>query len=211
PKKVEGARTAKPVVRLGKHLLKFQAIYEYAQERKEASISQLCRILKVSRSGYYKWLSHEETDSEVTNQKLMEKIQELHARFNGILGYRRMTRFLNRELGTTYNKKRIRRLMRILGIQSIIRRSRGYCTKTSFINIEENILNRDFTAEKPNEKWCTDVTFLKYGLGKKAYLSAIKDLYDGSIVAYHISQHNDNPLVMENLRKAMEANPGAAP
>lgn len=92
-------------------------------------------------------------DSEVTNQKLMETIQALHARFNGILGYRRMTRFLNRELlGITYNKKRIRRLMRILGIQSIIYRSRGYCTKTSFVNIEENILNHDFTAEKPNEK-----------------------------------------------------------
>lgn len=99
----------------------------------------------------------------------MEKIQELHVRFNGILGYRRMTHFLNRD----YNKKRIRRLMRILEIQSLIRRPRGYCTKTSFVNIEENILNRDFTAEKPNEKWCTDVTFLKYGLGKKAYLSAM--------------------------------------
>ena len=51
------------------------------------------------------------------------------------------------------------------------------------------------------------MTFLQYGLGSKAYLSAIKDLYDGSIVAYHISRHNDNPLVMENLRKAMAANP----
>lgn len=141
----------------------------------------------------------------------MGTIKELHAQYNGILGYRRMTRFINRKLGTSYNKKRIRRLMRILGLQSIIRRSRGYCTKTSFINIEENILNRDFTATAPNQKWCTDVTFLQYGLGSKAYLSAIKDLYDGSIVAYHVSHHNDNPLVMENLRKAMKANPGATP
>ncbi len=122
-----------------------------------------------------------------------------------------MTRAVNRKLRTTYNKKRIRRLMRILGISSIIRRSRGYCTKTSFVNIEENLLNREFTAQAPNQKWCTDVTFLPYGRGCKAYLSAIKDLYDGSIVAYHISKHNDNPLVMENLRKAMEANPDATP
>ncbi len=114
-----------------------------------------------------------------------------------------MTRAINRKLGTTYNKKRIRRLMRILGISSIIRRSRDYCTKTSFVTIEENLLNREFTAQAPNQKWCTDVTFLPYGQGCKAYLSAIKDLYDGSIVAYHISKHNDNPLVMENLRKAI--------
>lgn len=74
-----------------------------------------------------------------------------------------MTRAVNRKLGTTYNKKRIRRLIRILGISSIIRRSRGYCTKTSFVNIEENILNREFAAHAPNQKWCTDVTFLQYG------------------------------------------------
>lgn len=141
----------------------------------------------------------------------MTTIKELRAKYKGILGYCRMTLFLNRQLGTSYNKKRIRRLMRILGISSVIRRSRGYCTKTSFVNVEENLLNRELTADAPNQKWCTDVTFLHYGLSGKAYLSAINDLYDRSIVAYHISHHNDNPLVMENLRKAMAANPGTTP
>lgn len=192
-------------------MVQFQTIKDYSVEHKDASISYLCQLLKVSRSGYYKWLHHEETDSEQSNYKLMEIIKDLHDKYHGILGYRRMTRFINRLLGTFYNKKRIRRLMRLLGIQSIIRRPRNYCTITSYKNTEENLLNRDFTATVPNQKWCTDVTFLQYGLGNKAYLSAIKDLYDGTIVAYHISQHNDNPLVMENLRKAMEANPGASP
>ena len=191
--------------------MKFQVIHDYSQEHDDATITKLCDLLKVSRSGYYKWLHHEETESEKINQGLLTIIQELHAKYQGILGYRRMTLFVNHTHGTNYNKKRIRRLMLILGISSIIRRSRGYCTKTSFINIEENILNRDFMAESPNQKWCTDVTFLQYGLGSKAYLSAIKDLYDGSVIAYHISKHNDNPLVMENLRKAMEANPDATP
>ena len=122
-----------------------------------------------------------------------------------------MALFLDRQRGTSYNKKRIRRLMRILGISSVIHRSRGYCTRTSFVNVEENLLNREFTADAQNQKWCTDVTFLHYGLSGKAYLSAIKDLYDGSIVAYHISHHNDYPLVIENLRKAMVANPGTTP
>ncbi len=176
-----------------------------------APISHLCQLLNVSRSGYYKWLVHEETASEAVNQDLCEHIKELHVKYHGILGYRRMTRFINRQLGTHYNKKRIRRLMRLLGVQSVIRRSYGYCTKTSYQHTAENLLNREFTASTPNQKWCTDVTFLQYGLGSKAYLSAIKNLYDGSIVAYHMSPHNDNPLVMENLRKAMVANSGARP
>ncbi|WP_270300933.1 IS3 family transposase [Streptococcus infantarius] len=195
PKKVRRNQATKPMVRLGRHLESFQAIKEYADEQEEASISHLCRILKVSRSGYYKWLQHQETASEQENLG-----------HNGILGYRRMTLFVNRMLGTSYNKKRIRRLMHILGIRSIIRRAKG-----SFVNVEDNILNRDFTATAPNQKWCTDVTFLKYGFSCKAYLSAIKDLYDGSIVAYVVGQFNDNELVLETLRKAQKANPNAIP
>ena len=140
----------------------------------------------------------------------MDVIKKLHSQHNGILGYRRMTLFVNRKLETNYNKKRIRRLMHILGLRSIIRRAKGYCTKTSFVNVEDNILNRNFTATAPNQKWCTDVTFLKYGFSCKAYLSAIKDLYDGSIVAYVVGQFKYNELVLETLRKAQKANPKKA-
>ncbi|WP_143469702.1 IS3 family transposase, partial [Lentibacillus sediminis] len=63
-------------------------------------------------------------------------------------------------------------------------------------------LNRDFTAEKPNEKWVTDVTEFKYGQSKKAYLSAIRDLYDGSIVSYVLGHSNNNALVFKTLDQA---------
>lgn len=141
----------------------------------------------------------------------MEKIQALHEQYKGILGYRRMTLFINRSLHTQYNPKRILRLMRLMGIQAVIRKTRYYCTRTSEQYIEENKLNRQFTAEAPNQKWCTDVTFLQYGDGLKAYLSVIKDLYDGSIVAYQVSKHNDNPLVMSTLKQAIQSNPDAKP
>lgn len=78
-----------------------------------------------------------------------------------------MTNFINRQLSTNYNKKRIRRLMKILGIRSVIRRIRYSCTKVGERFYEENILNRDFTATAPNQKWCTDVTYLQYGLSSK--------------------------------------------
>ena len=140
------------MVRRGRFLDTFQAIKDYRDAHEEVSINQLCQLHKVSRSGYYKWLNHEPTASEQVNDKMIETIKALHAKHKGILGYRRMTLYVNRELSTNYNKKRIRRLMRILGLSSIIRRSRSYCTKTSFKNIEENILNRDFTAQSPNQK-----------------------------------------------------------
>ena len=101
--------------------------------------------------------------------------------------------------------------MRILGISSVIRRVRHSCTKAGDRFYEENILNRDFTAAAPNQKWCTDVTCLPYGLGAKAYHSAIKDLYDGSIIAYEMSHNNDNPLVMKTIKKALALNQGATP
>ena len=87
--------------------------------------------------------------------------------------------------------------MILLGLKSFIHLSNGYSTETSCVNIEGNILNREFTADKPNQKWVTDTTHLKYRLSNKAYLSVIKDLYDGSIVAYKVGYYNDNELVME--------------
>ncbi|VEF48886.1 transposase IS3/IS911 [Bacillus freudenreichii] len=141
----------------------------------------------------------------------MDKIQEIFKEYGGIYGYRCITMVIRRRYGKRYNPKRIRRLMMQLGLKSFIRRSNGYSTKTSFVNIEENILNREFTADKPNEKWVTDITHLNSGLSNKAYLSAIKDLYDGSIIAYMVGHHNDNPLVMATIKAAIEANPEATP
>lgn len=198
-------------MRLGKHLEDFQVIKDYHDKKPDIPIQTLCQLLKVSRSGYYKWHNHIETVSETENKKLMKKIKEFHRNYNGILGYRRMTNFINRQLGTNYNKKRIRRLMKILGIRSVIRRVRQSCTKGGRRFYEDNILNRDFTTTAPNQKWCTDVTYLQYALSAKAYLSVIKDLYDGSIIAYEIGHKNDNPLVIKTIKKALELKSGATP
>jgi transposase InsO family protein len=166
----------------------------------------------VSHSGYYKWLSHEPTSREEENEKLKKRIKELFYKYDGIYGYRRITIALNQESeNTLYNHKRVRRLMHEMGLKSHIRRSNGYCTKTSYVNIEENLLNREFQAEKPNQKWVTDITHLHYGEGLKAYLSAIKDLYDGTVVAYRLGKFNNNDLVMKTLNEAIEKNPEATP
>lgn len=97
--------------------------------------------------------------------------------------------------------------MVIANIQSVIRRKKKRYTRSSPQHTAENVLNRKFTASKPNGKWVTDVTEFKYGPSKKAYLSAILDLYDGSVVSYVLGKSNNNPLVFQTLEKALTAAP----
>jgi Transposase and inactivated derivatives len=165
----------------------------------------------IPRSSYYKWLNRQESVAESENEMLISKIIELYEEVNGIYGYRRITMNLNRRLGKLYNHKRIYRLMRLSGLQSVIRRKRKRYIKSTPQHVAENILNREFIADRPNEKWVTDVTEFKYGNSKKAYLSAILDLYDKSIVAYVLGHSNNNNLVFKTLDLALEASQGASP
>lgn len=123
-----------------------------------------------------------------------------------------MTVAVNKKLGTCYNPKRIRRIMRILGLYSVIRRPRPSWQRSNPAHLAENILNRNFdAATAPNQIWCTDVTEFKYGNGQKEFLSAIVDLWDKSIIAYVVSPRNDNEIVLGTLKKAFEVNPGVRP
>ena len=130
------------------------------------------------------------------------------------MGYRQMTITINREHEVHYNKKRIYRLMRLLHLKSITRiKRKNYIRSTPEITAE-NVLNRDFNADAPNEKWLTDVTEFKYYNGsevKKLYLSAILDLYDRRIVAYKIRESNNNELVFSTFDEAVTLNPDAHP
>lgn len=186
----------------------YQAIEELHQEKK-ISISLLCKIANICRQAYYKWKTKEVTKDEKLNEKLSTVIQEIYNEVKGIYGYRRMTMNIIAKTREIVNHKRIYRLMNKLGLSSVIRKK---CKKYVVIQpeqIAENILNRKFQATFPNEKWVTDVTEFKYGNGKKAYLSAILDLYDRSIVSYILSHRNDNPLVFKTLDLAIAHNPMA--
>ena len=170
-------------------------------------MKQLCDYYEMNRSSYYKWLKRrDEVNQE--DEWIKEIILNFHDLFNGILGYRRMTLSMNRTYGTKYNIKRIRRHMRELGVSSAIRRKRKNYLSYKPEQVGENILNRDFNAYKPNEKWLTDVTEYKIiGSTKKLYLSAILDLYDNTIVAYRMGTSNNNDLVFKTFDDAIKAHP----
>ncbi|WP_353892234.1 IS3 family transposase [Proteinivorax hydrogeniformans] len=99
--------------------------------------------------------------------------------------------------------------MKDAGLKSVIRKKKKRYVKSTPQHISANILNRNFKADSTNEKWVTDITELKYG-SKKAYLSAILDLHDNSIVSYVIGHSNNNELVFNTLDKALDVAPGAA-
>lgn len=169
------------------------------------SIQQLCEIAGVSRSGYYKWVKRQGQPSQkqLEDERLKKKIKECHEELKGIYGYRRVKVWLKRTYKLNINHKRVQRLMREMGICAVIRKKRPYYGKKEPYVISDNHLNREFHASKPNEKWVTDITYLIFN-GQKLYLSAIKDLYNNEIVAYHISSRNDIKLVLDTLKKAIK-------
>ena len=182
---------------------------------KNVSINVLCDIAGIPRSSYYKWLHRDVPENEEINKAIAEVIQAIHEEYPD-KGYRRINDDLRRDYGFCVSDKRVLRICRYLQIKSTIKYRNEGCTVSDKNpqHIAENILNRDFHADKPNEKWLTDVTEFKYYVGpekKKIYLSAILDLYDRRIVAYAISDINNNPLVFETFDKAVEENPDAHP
>jgi len=187
---------------------------EYLHTDKKYPISRLCAALHIPRCSYYKWRKREKNSNEKLNEQIIEWIKELYLEQNGILGYRQMTIAINRNHNTKFNKKRIRRLMQALNLRSVCRKKRYHYTPSTPEVTAENILNRDFHAEKPNEKWLTDVTEFKWYCGPevhKLYLSAILDLYDRRIVAYRIGRSNNNQLVFDTFDSAIAIQPDAHP
>ena len=135
----------------------------------------------------------------------------IYEKVKGIFGYRQLTLHIRKQTLKQINHKRVQRLMKIKGIQSVIRRKKKKYERSTPQQVAENLLNRKFQAEMPNEKWVTDVTEFKYGNGQKAYLSAILDLHDKTVVSYVMGHSNNNPLVFQTLKLALEAAQGSKP
>ncbi|MFF2532745.1 IS3 family transposase [Brevibacillus sp. NPDC058079] len=116
------------------------------------------------------------------NEKFTQVMMTIYEKVEHTFGYRQLTLHMRKQTRKTINHKRVERLMKVMGIQSVIRRKKKKYTNATPQQVAENLLNRKFHADAPNEKWLTDVTEFKYGNGQKAYLSAILDLHDKSCI-----------------------------
>ena len=178
-------------------------------------VEPCCDILHISRNAYYRWLSGKKSRRQQENEQIGEIVEEIHTESSD-KGYRRIKDDLERYHGIHVNDKRVLRICRAKDIKSTIKYAHKGCTRNAANPqyVAENVLNREFHADKPNEKWLTDVTELKWYEGievHKVYLSAILDLFDRRIVAFAIRNSNDLPLVYDTFDAAVAANPDAYP
>ena len=149
------------------------------------------------------------------NEQLADKIERSHAK-SPDKGCRRLNDDLRHDYGIYVNDKRVLRICRARDIRSTVKyNNHSYTRQTKNPQyLAENLLGRQFFADKPNEKWLTDVTEFKWYEGieaHKLYLSAILDLGDRRIVSYALSERNDNPLVFKTFDRAVKLNPYARP
>lgn len=166
--------------------------------REDYPISAMCAFFGVSRSGYYDFvrrLGRPEPDAEL-GQLLKE--QQDHVRQT--YGYRRMWLWLEGQ-GIHRNPKTVLRVMKKYGALAAIRRRRKWVQMGQQVHKYENLLNREFHADRPNAKWVTDISYIHTGQGV-LYLSMIRDLYDNSIVAYKTATQQTVNLVLDTIRLA---------
>ena len=174
--------------------VKFMVIYRH---KDKYSISEMCRFFDVSRSGYYDYVKR--MDIPAKDLPLAEKIKECQIKNGKTYGYRRVHIWLEKQ-GIHHDPKTILRVMQKYNLLSVIRRKR-YRNYGEHIHRYPNILNRNFKADRPNQKWVTDISYIKTGQGT-LYLSVIRDLYDNSIVAYKTGTEQNINLVLRTIKAA---------
>ena len=157
----------------------------------------MCRFFKVSRSGYYDFVAR--MDIPDRDLPLAEKIEECQKKCGKTYGYRRVHIWLeSKEIHL--NPKTVLRIMNKYNLLSVVRR-RKYRNYGNYIHRYPNLLNRDFHADRPNQKWVTDISYIHTGQGV-LYLSVIRDLFDNSIVAYKTSKTQNVQLVLDTIKAA---------
>ena len=159
----------------------------------------MCRFFGVSRSGYYDFVRR--IGKPEKNAELAAAIRRQQEKSFNTYGYRRMCLALESK-GIHCNPKTILRVMKKYDLLSEIRRRRKWVNMGQQLHRYENLLNRQFHADKPNRKWVTDISYIhtKQGI---LYLSMIRDLYDNSIVAYKTGTEQTVNLVLDTIRLAM--------
>ena len=184
-------------------------------EESRYPIDAECRIFHVSRAAYYKWKSGHKSQRTTENEHIAELVEEIHSQ-KPEEGYRRIRDELEHFYEIPVNDNRVLRICRAKGLKSTIKYSNHGCTRQASEPqyLAENVLKREFYADRPNAKWLTDVTEFKYYIGlevHKLYLSAILDLFDRRIVSFVIRDRNDNALVFQTFDKAVAETPDAHP
>lgn len=179
--------------------MKYQFITEH---QREFRIASMCRVLGVSRSGYYGWRGRPASTREQANQRLLQRIEQIHQASRENYGERKTWEAL-RATGESCGRHRVARLRQISGIVAKrVRRFRQSYAARNSAPAAPNLVNREFTATAPNRVWVTDITFVPTRRGW-LYVAVMIDLFSRRIVGWSMSSRIDQRLVADALQMAI--------
>ena len=170
----------------------------------EYSICMMCRVLNVSTGGYYAWKNREPSAQQQRREELTDAILTFHEDTKGAYGYRKVHEDIVETFEEPCCLETVRRIMKDKGLRST--RGRKFVVTTDSnhaMPVAENILDRNFESDAPNEKWVTDITFIPTHQGW-TYLATVMDLYARRIVGWATSKRIDTALISEALHKAIK-------
>lgn len=169
--------------------------------RQQYSLSAMCRVLRVTRSGFYAWLHRPQSDRAIENERLLGLIRDSYAASSGVYGSPRVFGDL-REAGETCGRHRVARLMRIHQIKAV----RGYKKPRHIVGrpsiLSPNRLQREFTVQRPDQTWVTDITYIRTWQGW-LYLAVVLDLYARKVVGWSMKPTLAKELVLDALLMAL--------
>jgi len=171
--------------------------------RHKYDLDLLLDRMSMARSSFY--YHQKRTQNKDKYQEIKELIKTIYDKHKGRFGYRRITLMLKQK-GIVINHKTVLRLMKTLGLKSVIRIKKYKSYKGEQGKIAPNILQRNFKATRPNEKWATDVTEFNVS-GNKLYLSPIIDLFNGEIISYELSKRPNFAQIVTMLKKSFKKLP----
>lgn len=166
-------------------------------------IEDMCNVLKVSSSGYYSFCSRKPSDVSLKSMQLESNILKIYKDNNKIYGYRKIYKDIAEENKIFCCQETVRRKMKKLGISAKISRRFVKTTDSNHsYNVADNLLNRDFEADRPNQKWVADITYIPTQQGW-LYLAAVLDLFGRKLVGWAVSDKIDRKLVIAALNNAI--------
>ena len=180
------------------------SVYRFiSAEKARTPVSTQCRLLGVSRSGYYDWAKRAPSDRALSDAWLLERITAIHAANRGVYGARRIHAELRLAEGIRVGRKRVERLMRGAAISGLIRRKRGRTTiRVPGVRVADDLVERRFRPAGPNVLWVADITYLRCWEGW-VYLAAVQDAYSRRIVGWAMADHMRAELVVDALQMAL--------
>jgi putative transposase len=172
-------------------------------EKARTPVSVACRLLGVSRSGYYQWAANVPSARAREDAELVERIVAIHGEHRGVYGAPRIHAELRMTHGIRVGRKRVERLMRQARISGLVKRKRGRTTiSVPGVRVADDLVEREFRPAGPNQLWVADITYLRTWEGW-LYLAAIQDAYSRAIVGWSMADHMRQELVIDALQMAV--------